>query len=136
VEDSILISVKKVLGIGPEDTAFDEDVIMHVNSAFSTLHQLGHGPDMGFHIEDETAEWDDFSGDPLANSIKTYVCLKVRLVFDPPSTSFVLNALEKQITEHEVRLNWVREATEWTDPDPPELPEDDFGEPVLDGGDA
>lgn len=140
MEDSILNSVKKVLGISPADTAFDEDVLMHVNSAFSTLHQLGLGPDEGFFITDAEPKWDDFIEDrPHIQSVKTYVCLKVRIVFDPPTSSFVMNALQEQIKEHEVRLNIERERTEWNDPDPtnPDLPEDIFGSPVvIDGGDA
>jgi len=115
---SILNSIKKVIGIHPDDVSFDEDIVMHVNSAFSTLAQLGVGPAEGFMIEDDLATWDTFLGaDPrLLNSVKTYVYLKVRLVFDPPNTSFVIESMNKQIQELEWRLNVQREEESWTDP--------------------
>ena len=101
--DRILESVKKVLGIAPEYLAFDQDVVMHINSAFSVLHQLGVGPDEPFMIEDETATWTEFLGTERGvNSVKSYVYLRVRLLFDPPATSFALGAMEKQIEE----LGW------------------------------
>lgn len=101
--DRILESVKKVLGIAPEYLAFDQDIMMHINSVFSVLHQLGVGPDEPFMIEDETATWTEFLGTERGvNSIKSYVYLRVRLLFDPPATSFVLGAMEKQIEE----LGW------------------------------
>jgi hypothetical protein len=110
VSNSILQSTKKVLGIEASYTAFDPDILMHINSAFSTLDQLGVGPEGGFEIFDESATWSDFIGDdPRLNSVKTYVYLKVRLAFDPPGTSYLINALEKQATELEWRLNVVRE---------------------------
>ena len=101
--DRILESVKKVLGIAPEYLVFDQDVVMHINSAFSVLHQLGVGPDEPFMIEDETATWTEFLGTERGvNSVKSYVYLRVRLLFDPPATSFALGAMEKQIEE----LGW------------------------------
>lgn len=118
-EPSILKSVKRVLGLGTDIDEFDEDVIMHINSIFSTLHQLGIGPDTGFAIEDNVAEWDDFLiGDNLLNSVKTYVYLRVRLLFDPPATSFHISAMERQIQEIEWRLNVKREGGSWVDPTP------------------
>lgn len=115
--NSILDSTKKALGVGFDYDVFDPDIIMHINSAFSTLEQLGIGPDGGFAITDELATWDTFLGnDPRLNSVKTYVFLKVRYVFDPPATSFVLNAMKEQIQEHEWRLNVYREATKWSAP--------------------
>ena len=117
--DSILTSIKKVLGIDDSYTAFDEDTIMHINSVFSTLNQLGIGPDDGFAIEDDTATWDTYlDGDLNKNSVKTYMSLKVRLLFDPPTTSFTQEAMKQQAQELEWRLNVVREDTEWVDPDP------------------
>lgn len=108
--DSILNSIKKILNIAPEYTEFDADIIMHINSTFSTLHQLGIGPIDGFMIEDDEAMWDDFLlGDDRLNSVKTYMGLKVRLPFDPPASSFGITAMEKQIAEHEWRLNVTRE---------------------------
>ena len=101
--DRILESVKKVLGIAPEYIAFDQDIVMHINSAFSVLHQLGVGPGEPFMIEDETATWTEFLGTERGvNSVKSYVYLRVRLLFDPPATSFALGAMEKQIEE----LGW------------------------------
>jgi hypothetical protein len=128
---SILNSTKKVLGIAEDYTVFDEDIIMHINTAFSTLTQLGVGPAEGFMIEDATAEWDDFitDGDPQYNSVKSYVFLKVSMLFDPPQTSYLITAKEKQIEELEWRLNVHREETGWTDPDPdPVYPEGPYGE--------
>lgn len=118
METSILKSTKKILGIEATYTAFDLDVITHINSAFSTLTQLGIGPINGFMIEDDTATWGDFLGtsDLQLNNVKTYVYLKVRLVFDPPQTSFHLQAIKEQIQELEWRINVHREETAWTDP--------------------
>lgn len=140
MEQSILKSVKKILGIDPDYTAFDLDIITHVNSAFSTLHQLGIGPSDGFMIENDEALWVDFVGtDPLLNQVQPYVCLRTRIAFDPPTTSYLIGALEKQILELEWRLNTYREATGWSDPDPPlaDSHYDVFGDPVIvEGGDA
>lgn len=108
--ESILNSVKKVLGIAINYTEFDVDVILHINSAFSTLNQLGIGPADGFMIENATPTWDAFLGDDMRlNSAKQYVYLKVRVLFDPPSTAAVLEAMNRTITELEWRLNVVRE---------------------------
>lgn len=115
--ESILDSTKKALGVGADYDVFDPDIIMHINSVFSTLNQLGIGPEDGFMIEDDEATWDTFlMGDKRLNSVKTYVFLKVRLLFDPPATSFLIAAYEKQITELEVRLNLYREGEVWTTP--------------------
>jgi len=110
METSILTSTKKVLGIAESYTAFDLDVITHINAAFSILYQLGIGPTDGFMIEDETTEWDEFNV-PMRhlNLIKTYVYLKVSMLFDPPATSFLIEAKTKQIAEYEWRLNTFRE---------------------------
>ena len=105
VSTSILLSTKKILGLDEGYKAFDLDVMTHINSAFNTLHQLGVGPVAGFAIEDESAEWGDYLGrDPLLNSVKTYVWLRVRLLFDPPGTSFAIAATEREIKELEWRL--------------------------------
>jgi|SRR5436190_5392056 len=130
MEQSILISTKKILGIAEDYTAFDLDIITHINTAFSTLTQLGVGPATGFMIEDDTAVWDDFISDDQYNSVKSYVFLRVRHLFDPPTTSYLITASEKQIEELEWRLNVHREETEWVDPDPDPIPSDDpFAEP-------
>jgi len=119
MEQSILISTKKILGIDKDYDVFDLDIITHINSAFSTLTQLGVGPAAGFMIEDDSEVWTDFIADDLQyNSVKSYVFLKVRQLFDPPSTSYLISAVEKQIEELEWRLNVHREETGWTDPDP------------------
>jgi len=126
MEQSILKSVKKVLGIEASDTSFDLDILIHINSAFATLNQLGIGPDDGFEIEDDDAEWSSFYGtDPRYNAIRTYVWLKVKTVFDPPQTSYAVEAVKEQIREHEWRLNAYRETTEWIDPNPPVIPEEE-----------
>lgn len=119
--DSILTSVKKLLGIPEEATHYDMDVIIFINSAFSTLNQLGVGPREGFMIEDDEAEWDDFICDQTATDkviqprnaqqllqcVKQYVYQKVRMAFDPPSTSFHLEAINKQISELEWRMSVI-----------------------------
>lgn len=119
MELSILTSTKKILGISADYTAFDLDIITHINAAFSTLAQLGVGPADGFMIEDADAEWEDFIVDiTQLNSVKSYIFLKVRQLFDPPATSYLITAMEKQIEEFEYRLNTNREMTQWVDPDP------------------
>lgn len=118
MEQSILTSTKKILGIAEDYTVFDLDIITHINTVFSTLTQLGVGPAEGFMIEDDEAEWGDFIGDDNRfNSVKSYVFLKVRQLFDPPTTSYLIDAVNKQIQELEWRLNTNRESTEWVDPD-------------------
>jgi hypothetical protein len=120
LESSILNSTKKALGIHEDDTSFDPEILMHINSVLSTLHQLGIGPDAGFMVEDETATWGDFLGseDPRFSSIRSYVYLRVRLIFDPPTTSFAIEAFKEQVRELEWRLNVVREGDQWIDPLP------------------
>lgn len=108
MSNSILTSTKKILGVEADYTAFDLDILTHINSVFSTLTQLGVGPVDGFMIEDDTAEWASFIGDnKLINSVKTYTYLRVRLLFDPPTTSYLITALENQVKELEWRLNVV-----------------------------
>ena len=123
METSILTSTKKILGIAGDYTVFDLDIITHINTAFSTLTQLGVGPVEGFMIEDDQAVWEDYIVDDLQyNAVKTYVWLKVRQLFDPPTTSYLISAFEKQIQELEWRLNVHREETGWVDPDPDPVP--------------
>ena len=107
--DSILLTTKKALGLAEDYSAFDPDIIMHINSVFASLVTLGIGPEVGFAIEDETKTWNDFTSDVRLNSVKSYMYLKVRLMFDPPTTSFVLNALQEQLKELEWRMNVYRE---------------------------
>lgn len=110
MEESILNSTKKILGLDANYTAFDVDVITHINAAFSILSQLGVGPEGGFSIEDSTIEWGDYvvPADQL-HLVKTYVYLKVRILFDPPATSYLIQAANDQIKEYEWRLNVFRE---------------------------
>ena len=104
--DSILTSVKKMLGITEEYTHFDADIIMHINSVFSILTQLGVGPPKGFSIKDASAKWDDFVPEnPQIESIKSYMYMKVKLLFDPPLTSSVADSMQRLISELEWRLN-------------------------------
>lgn len=106
--DSILTSIKKLLGIAEEYTQFDDDIIMHINTVFLNLTQLGVGPEEGFLIEDDTADWEDFIDDNAQlQAVKTYVYLKVKLLFDPPLSSSVIEAMNRQIAELEWRLNVV-----------------------------
>ena len=105
-KNSILQSVKKSLGLAPDYGVFDQDIIMCINSAFSTLAQLGVGPEKGYYIEDEKALWTDFlHNDARLSNVKSYVLLRTRLLFDPPATSFGITAIKDQITELEWRLN-------------------------------
>lgn len=125
MEQSILTSTKKVLGIAEDYTVWDLDIITHINTALSTLTQLGIGPAEGFMIEDEAPEWSDFIGEDYQyNSVKSYVFLRVRQLFDPPSTSYLIAAFDKQIQELEWRLNVHREETGWVDPDPEPVDEE------------
>lgn len=128
---SILTSTKKLLGLEESYTAFDQDVIIHINSVFSTLAQLGIGPTDGFAIEDATANWVDFLGTNLQyNAVKTYVYLRVRLLFDPPATHYAIASWKEQIQEVEWRLSVLRESTQWVDP---KLFPSQY-ENILDGG--
>lgn len=110
MENSILKSTKKILGVDASYTAFDLDILTHINSTFSIINQLGVGPDDGFMIEDDTATWEDI-GIPQKqlNLVRTYMFLRVRMLFDPPTTSFLIEATNKQIDEHEQRLSYFRE---------------------------
>ena len=104
--ESILTSIKKLLGISEDNTDFDADIIMHINSVFMILRQLGVGPEEGFSIEGEDATWNDFMSDnSKIESIKTYIYMKVRLIFDPPINSSVIESMNHIIGELEWRLN-------------------------------
>ena len=109
--DSILTSTKKLLGILEEDGNFDVEIMMHINSVFMTLSQLGVGPSKGFSIKDKSTTWAEFvNGDHLLySSLPSYMYAKVRLIFDPPLSSAVLESLNRIISEFEWRLNVVAE---------------------------
>lgn len=106
MEESILKTIKKLLGVLSTDTVFDEDLFVNINSSFMTLNQLGVGPESVFSIDSDAATWADFLATDMEkySAVKTFVWLKVRLVFDPPGTSFLLDAIQKQISELEWRL--------------------------------
>lgn len=116
--DSILNSVKKKLGIQEDYTHFDEDIIIDINSVFMILNQLGVGPDEPFTIEDEDAYWDDFIDNTRIEAVKSYMYMKVRLMFDPPTSGFLVDSLNKQIAELEWRMLVQAET--------PKLPEADM----------
>ena len=101
---SILEDVKKVCNIPPDYEAFDQDIILHTNSIFMVLHQLGVGPDTAFSIEDDTAEWSELTGFDDLQAVKTYVSMRVKLLFDTTGSSYVISAIEKQCDELEWRL--------------------------------
>lgn len=103
--ESILTSVKKLLGLTEEYTAFDADLIMHINSVLMILRQMGVGPQEGFGISDATATWSEFCQNRTdIEAVKSYTALKVRLLFDPPQSSSVMDAIKSQISELEWRL--------------------------------
>jgi len=111
VEESILTSVKKLLGIPEDYEQFDTDILMHINSVFMILNQLGVGPSEGFSIADKTATWNDFISDNKKfESVKTYMYMKVRLLFDPPLSSAVMECMSRTINELEWRLNVAAES--------------------------
>lgn len=111
--DSILLSIKKLLGIEAEYEHFDTDIIIHINSVFSILTQLGVGPENGFSIYDKNAVWHDFIQDSSKiEMVKTYIYLKVRLLFDPPTVSSVASSFSQMISELEWRLNITADSKE------------------------
>ena len=111
--ESILTSIKKLLGIQEDYEHFDADIIMHINSVFMILTQLGVGPSAGFTIEDKTSTWTDFVSDTTkVEAVKSYIYLKVRLLFDPPASSAVIESINRMISEYEWRLNIAAETTE------------------------
>lgn len=108
--ESILNSIKKMLGPSADYDHFDPDIIMHINTVFMTLTQLGVGPPEGFYIEDDTTTWLEFIPElTKLQAVKTYIYLKVKLVFDPPQSSAVIESMNKQIAELEWRLNHAAE---------------------------
>lgn len=111
--ESILTSIKKLLGIEKDYEHFDADIIMHINSVFMILTQLGVGPSEGFIIEDDSSTWDEFLPDSdltKLSAVKSFIYLKVRLLFDPPSSSAVIESTNKLVSELEWRLNVAAES--------------------------
>lgn len=135
MEQSILKSVREYVGIGSDDAAFDNDILSAINTEFSILHDIGIGPQIGFAIEDDTAEWkafldveEDEEKKVWLSKVKMAVNLRVRLLFDPPAQSFHVTSLQNQLQEHEWRLSVNRETIAWVNPMPPDVL-------VVDGGD-
>lgn len=110
IMESVLTSIKKMLGITEEYEHFDSDIIMHINSVFMILTQLGVGPPSGFFIQDKTSTWKEFISDETKlQLVKSYMHMKVKLLFDPPLSSAVITSMEKMIAEAEWRLNVAAE---------------------------
>lgn len=108
MDESILTSIKKLLGITEDYQHFDQDLIMHINAVLMTLTQIGVGPVGGMLITDDSTTWEEFAGEVTdLGGIQSYVYLKVKLLFDPPQTSSVAEAINRQINELEWRLNFV-----------------------------
>lgn len=115
MDDSILATIKKMLGLAAEYTAFDQDIIVLINSQFMALQQLGVGTKdkHGFAIKDYSEKWKDFLvNDVNLRAVKEYIYMKVRMVFDPPGNSFVMDAYKQQCQELEWRLNVQAESVE------------------------
>lgn len=114
IGDSILLSIKKILNLGTDNTDFDPDLLIHINSVFSVLQQLGVGPQDGFCIEDATTTWTDYLGSDSAhlNMVKSYMSAKVRILFDPPVSSAVMDSLNRICSEFEWRSNVAAENKE------------------------
>ena len=112
MEESILTSIKKLLGLTEEYTNFDTDIIIHINSAFMVLNQIGVGPEEGFSIEDDSSTWDEYIPEDVKKleAVKTYIYLKVKIVFDPPQSGIVMEAIKQSIAEYEWRLNVQNES--------------------------
>lgn len=110
MDDSILTSIKKLLGVAEDYKQFDSDIIMHINTVILNLTQLGIGPSTGFYIEDEYSEWGDFLQDETKlQAVKSYIYLKVKLLFDPPLSGSVIESMNHMISELEWRLNVAAE---------------------------
>ena len=106
MQDSILMTIRKLVCGNPYADHFDTDLLVHINACFSILNQLGVGPENGFVVTDETQSWSSYIADNyILNMVKTYVMLKVKKIFDPPLTSSVLEAMDKEISQLEWRLN-------------------------------
>lgn len=114
--DSILVTIKKMLGLSDDYTPFDTDITIHINAALMNLTQLGVGPKEGFEISDYNETWEQFlTNNTKLGSVKTYVYLYVKMLFDPPSNSFVMDAMKRQLEEIGWRLNVQAESVETFD---------------------
>lgn len=107
MSESILNTIKKLLGYDAEYTSFDTDIIVAINAAFNVLTQLGVGPKEGFFISDSTATWSDYIPDMTNfNMVKQYIYMKTKITFDPPQSTHAMNAFTEMIKEYECRLNY------------------------------
>lgn len=113
MDNNILNDVKQAIGIMPDYTVFDQTLIMHINSVFMILQQMGVGPVKGFRLKDGSEQWTDFLSDTDANyePVKSYMCMKVRLLFDPPSSTTHMECIKQSISEFEWRLNFESEVS-------------------------
>lgn len=133
MEVSILKTVKNSLGLGVDDASFDAELIVYINAVLATLNQIGVGPTPGFQIADAAATWDDLLGADLRlNNVQAYVYIQVRLIFDPPQSSFGIDAMEKRAKELETRIYVLREATTWVNPYQPPPAYSCYN--IIDGG--
>ncbi len=133
LEPSILKSVKKNLGLTDAYDDFDQDVLTHVNTGFFILNQIGVGPLEGFMIEDDAVLWAEFDDDRATlMGVRSWMYLKVRLLFDPPGTSYHITALEEQLKELTYRLLMERQSRGWSNPADLES----IYDIILDGGDS
>jgi len=113
MNESILNDIKKLLGLDAEYDAFDQDIIIHINSVFMILNQLGVGPESGYRITGSSNTWSEFTDNEYEmESVKSYIYLKVRMMFDPPQSSALMQAMNEQIKEFEWRLNVANDVKE------------------------
>ena len=113
VDDSILNNIKKMLGFDPDYSAFDTDITIHINSVFFSLTQLGIGPQQGFSIIGSEETWASFIGSEQIQAVKSYMYLRVRLLFDPPASSFAITSMKEQAEKLEWMLNTQQEGVRW-----------------------
>ena len=112
MDESILNSIKKLLGLPSDYTVFDQDILIHINTVFMILNQMGVGPESGYRITSSDNVWSEFIDDvSRMESVKTYIYLKVRLIFDPPQNSALIQAIQSSISELEWRLNVANDTT-------------------------
>jgi hypothetical protein len=132
LNDSILDVTKKILGLPPEQTAFDLEIITHINSMFTVLEQLGIGRPGGFFITDNTSTWSEFIEGEAINAVKSYMGLRVRLLFDPPATGPATDAMTKQAEMLEWRLHTHMEGVRYAAwlATQPTISSDTMGSPV------
>ena len=111
--DSILDTTKRQCGVFPDDVSYDLEIITHINSIFFILTQLGVGPAAGFSIIDKDDKWSAFIGPDHIHAVRSYMGLRVRLLFDPPATGPGIEAMERQVAQMEFRLNVHMEGVRW-----------------------